>query len=123
MKLETNSKQKINETDKQNSEDVDHINGDRANSEESASVLRQSSRENIVYSVCFLCEKDKLHCSKYGSTKHKNLIRCELSSNEVSLKRMMMDNLKSDDPSLVATAKRLQITSDKDAHSADVLYH
>ena len=34
-----------------------------------------------------------------------------------------MDNLKSDDLSLVATAKRLQITSDKDAHSADVLYH
>ena len=34
-----------------------------------------------------------------------------------------MDNLELNDPSLVAAVKRLNITiSDKDAHSADVLY-
>ena len=35
-----------------------------------------------------------------------------------------MDNLESDDSSLVVAAKRLKIMrSDKDAHSVDVLYH
>ena len=38
--LERNSKLKINEIDEQNSEDVDHIDGERTNSEESASVLK-----------------------------------------------------------------------------------
>ena len=123
-KLETNSKRKINEIDEQNSEDIDHIDDNRTNSKESASVLRRSSRGNIAYSACFICEKDKLHYSKYGSRKDENLIRCKLSSGEGSLKRAMMDNLQWDDPSLVVTAKRLKIMiSDKDAHSADVLYH
>ena len=36
----------------------------------------------------------------------------------------MMDNLESDNPSLPAAAKSLKVLmSDKDAHSADVLYH
>ena len=74
-KLETNSKRKINELDEQNSEYIDHIDDEKTNSEESASVSRRSSRENIPYSACFVCEKDKLHYSKYGSTKHENLIR------------------------------------------------
>ena len=65
----------------------------RTNSEESESVLRQSSRENTAYSACFVCEKGKLHYSKYGSSKHENLVRCELSSGEASLKRAMMNNL------------------------------
>ena len=95
---------------------MDHIDDDRTKSEELASVLRQSSRGNIVYSACFVCEKDKLHYCKCGSTKHENLTRCELSSGEVSLKRAMMNNLESDDPSLVAAAKKLKIMiSDKDA--------
>ena len=47
----------------------------------------------------------------------------ELSSGVASLKRVMMDNLESDDSSLVAAAKRLKIISDKDAHSTDILYH
>ena len=51
-------------------------------------------------------------------------MRAELFSSETSLKRVMVDNLESDDSSLVAAAKRLKIMiSDKDAHSADVLYH
>ena len=88
------------------------------------SVLRRSSRRNIAYSACFVCEKDKLHYSKYGSAKQENLIRCELSSGEVSLKMAMMYNLESDDSSLVPAAKRLKIMiSDKDALFADVLYH
>ena len=68
-------------------------------------------------------EKDKLHYSQYGSLKHENLIRCELSTDEVSLKRAMMDNLELDDPSLFPATKRLKIMmSDKDARSTDVLY-
>ena len=47
-KLQTNSKRKINEIDEQNSEDVDHNDDDKANSEESTSVLRRSSRGNIA---------------------------------------------------------------------------
>ena len=39
-KLETNSKQKIHEIETQNSKDTDHIDDDRASSEESVSVLR-----------------------------------------------------------------------------------
>ena len=39
-KLETNSKQKVHQIDEQNIEDIDHIDDDRANSEESVSVLR-----------------------------------------------------------------------------------
>ena len=70
MKLETNSKRKINKIDVQNSEDVDHIDDDRTNSEESTSVLRQTSRGNIVYSACFVCEKDKLH---YSNTVQQNM--------------------------------------------------
>ena len=54
-KLKTNSKRKINEIDEQNSEDVDHIDGDRTRSEESKSVLRRSSRGNIAYSAYFVC--------------------------------------------------------------------
>ena len=66
----------------------------------------------------------KINYSKYGSTKPENLIRCEVSSSEASLKRAMMDNLESDDPSLVPAAKMLKtMISDKYAHSADVLYH
>ena len=116
--LERNSKRKINEIDEQNREDLDHIDDNRTNSEELVSVLRRSSRGNKVYSLCFVCEKDKLHHSKYGLAKHENLIRCELSSGEVSLKRVMMGNLESDESSLVAAAKRLKVMiSDKDAHS------
>ena len=75
-------------------------------SKESASVSRWSKRRNIVYFAWFVNEKDKLHYSKYGSTKHKNVTLCALSSGEV--------NLEFDDPSLVAVAKRLEImTSDK----------
>ena len=85
----------MNEIDEQNSKDFDHIDDGRTNSEESASVLRRSSRENIANSVCFVCEIDNLHYSKCSSTKHQNLIRYELSSCEVSLKRSMMDNLAS----------------------------
>ena len=70
----------------------DHIDDDRTNSGESASVLRRNSRGNIVNSASFACEKDKLHYSKYGSTKHENMIRWERSSVEVNLKRAMMDN-------------------------------
>ena len=47
--LERNSKRKINEIDEQNREDLDHIDDNRTNSEELASVLRRSSRGNIVY--------------------------------------------------------------------------
>ena len=55
--------------------------------------------------------------------KHKNLIKLELSSDEISLKRAMMGNLESDDPSLVATAKMLEIMiSDRDANSADLRF-
>ena len=39
-KLEINLKQKINEIDVLNSEDVHHIDDDKTNSEESVSVLR-----------------------------------------------------------------------------------
>ena len=46
-KLETNSKKKKIEIDEQNSEDIDHIGDNKTNSEEYASVLRQSSRGNI----------------------------------------------------------------------------
>ena len=42
-KLETNSKRKINETYEQNSKDVDHIDNDGTNSEESVSVLWRSN--------------------------------------------------------------------------------
>ena len=88
------------------------------------SVLTWSSGANIVYPVCFIFEKDELHYSQYGSLKHENLIRCELSSGEVSLERAMIDNLVSDDPSLVVATKRLKIMiSYKDQHSTDVLYH
>ena len=62
-KLETNSKQKTSEIDEQNSKDIDHIDDDRTNSEESVPVLRRNSRGNIAYSACFVCEKDKLHYS------------------------------------------------------------
>ena len=47
--LERNSKRKINEIDEQNREDLGHIDDNRTNSEELASVLRRSSRGNIVY--------------------------------------------------------------------------
>ena len=40
-------KKKKIEIDEQNSEDIDHIGDDKTNSEEYASVLRQSSRGNI----------------------------------------------------------------------------
>ena len=53
-KLKTNSKRKINEIDEQ----------------------------NIAYSAYFVCEKDELHFCKYSSTKHEDLIRCELSRDE-----------------------------------------
>ena len=125
-KLETNSKRKLNEIDEQNSKDVDHIDDDRTNSEESTSVLRRINKENIACSAGFVCEKDKVHYYKYGSTEHENLMRCEPSSGGVSLKRAMMDNLESDNSSLVAAVKRLKIDkmiSDKDAYSADVFYH
>ena len=123
-KLETNSKRKINETYEQNSKDVDHIDDDGTNSEESTPVLWRNNRGNIVYSACLVCEKDKLRYSKYSSTKHENLIKYEVSSGEVNLKKEIMDNLESDESSLVATAKRLKImVSDKFGHSADVLYH
>ena len=56
--LERNSKRKINEIDEQNSEDVDHIDGERTNSEESASVLKCRNREHIAHSPCFVCKKD-----------------------------------------------------------------
>ena len=59
-KLETNSKRKINEI---YSEYIDDDDDDRNNSEESASFVRRSSRGNIAYSACFVCEKDKLHYS------------------------------------------------------------
>ena len=108
-KLETNSKQKTSEIDEQNSKDIDHIDDDRTNSEKSLSALTWSSGANIVYQVCFIFEKDELHYSQYGSLKHENLIRCELSSGEVSLKRAMIDNLESDEPSLVVATKRLKI--------------
>ena len=36
--------------------------------------------------------------------------------------RVMMDNLESNDSSLVAAAKRLKIISYKYAHAADILY-
>ena len=74
--VERNSKRKINEIGEQKREYLDHIDDNRTNSEELASVLRRSSRGNIVYSLCFVCEKDKLHHSKYGLAKHENLIRC-----------------------------------------------
>ena len=92
-KLETNSKQKVHQIDEQNIEDIDHIDDDRANSEESVSVLRWSSGANIDHSVYLVFEKDKLNYSQYISLKHENLILCELSSSEVSLKRAMRDNL------------------------------
>ena len=122
-KLEINSKQKVHQIDEQNIEDIDHIDDDRANSEESVSVLRWSSGANIDHSVYLVFEKDKLNYSQYISLKHENLILCELSSSEVSLKRAMMDNLELDDSSLVAGAKKLKIMiSDKNAHSTDVFY-
>ena len=70
-------------------------------SKKSTSVLRRRRRRNIVYFAWFVDEKDKLHYSKYGSTKRKNLIICRLYSGEV--------NLEFDDPPLVAVAKRLEI--------------
>ena len=89
---------------------------DRTNSDESNSILRQGSRGNIIYSACFVCEKDKLHYSKYCSTRRRR--------GSTSLKRAMMDNLKSDHSSLVVTVTSLKIIiSVKDAHSADVVYH
>ena len=47
--VERNSKRKINEIGEQNREYLDHIDDNRTNSEELASVLRRSSRGNIVY--------------------------------------------------------------------------
>ena len=67
--------------------------------------------------------KDELHYSQYGSLKHKNLIRCELFSDEVHLKMAVMDILESDNPSLVTAAKSLKtMISYKATHSAQVLY-
>ena len=104
-------------------EDVDHIDDGDTNSEEWGSVLRRISRGNIVDSACFVCKKDKLHYSKYSSIKHKNLIKCELFSGEIILKRVIIDNLESDDPSLVATVKRLEtMIPDKDANSGDLRF-
>ena len=60
--------------------EMHYIDDDWRNSKKLVSHLRQSGRGKIIYSTCFLCKKDKLHYSKYGSTKHENLIRCELSS-------------------------------------------
>ena len=93
----------------QNSEYIDHIDDDRANYLLS-SPLRLWKRWITLFSIPFI--------------KHKNLNRCELSSGEVSLKRVVIDNLELDDPSLVATAKKLKIMIlDKDSHSTDVFYH
>ena len=100
---------------------MDHVDDGRTNSEESMSNL--SNGANIVYPVCFFSEKDELHYPECGSLKHENLTRCELSSGEVSLKKAMMNNLESDDPSLVAVERLKIMISDKDAHSTDVLYH
>ena len=109
--------------------EMHYIDDDWRNSKKLVSHLRQSGRGKIIYSTCFLYKKDKLHYSKYGSTKYENLIRCELSSvvrsawSEISLKRVMKDNLEWNNSSL-ATAKRLKVMiSDKDVHSTDVLYH
>ena len=44
---------------------VNHIDDDRVSPEKSVSVLRRSSTRNIVFSACFIFEKEKLH-SKYG---------------------------------------------------------
>ena len=68
-----NSKQKIHQINEQNIEDIDHIDDNRANSEESVSVLRWSSGANIDHSVYLVFEKDKLNYSQYISLKHENL--------------------------------------------------
>ena len=69
---------KKNETDEQNSEDVDYIDDDRTNSKKLVSNLRQSGRGKLIYSTGFLCEKTNNII--LNTVQHENLIRCELSS-------------------------------------------
>ena len=68
----------------QNSEYIDHIDDDRANYRLS-SPLRLWKKWITLFSIPFI--------------KYENLNRCELSSGEVSLKRVVIDNLELDDPS------------------------
>ena len=123
-KLETNSKQKINEIDQKNSEDIEDSEDSENQLWKIGAGFKVKEWSKIDYPVCFVFEKGKLHYSQYVSLKQENLIRCELSSGEVSLKRAMVDNLELDDSSLAEAAKSLKIViSDTDAHSTDVLYH
>ena len=80
--FETNSKQQKNEIDEQTSECIVHIDDNRPNPEESASILRWS--KYCLPSLPWSLKKNELHYSQYGSLKHETLIRCMVFSDEIS---------------------------------------
>ena len=79
--------------------------------------LRRISRGNIAYLPASSVKK--ISCIIANTVQQNIKIWLDVS---YPVMRVMMDNLESNDSSLVAAAKRLKIISYKYAHAADVLY-